>query len=80
MLYRSRYEIYLEGIRTDIIKTLEKEEHTIESLRVKLGVNWKTVRDRLLLLQNEGVVCKRRVGRVKLYYLNPKCEKEEREP
>jgi predicted transcriptional regulator len=80
MLYKSRYETYLEGIRTDIIKTLEKEEHTIESLRVKLGVNWKTVRDRLQSLQNEGVVCKKRVGKVNLYYLNPGFKKEEREP
>ena len=80
MLYRSRYEIYLEGIRTDIIKNLEEEEHTIESLRIKLGVNWKTVRDRLQSLQNEGIVCKKRVGKLNLYYLNPEFKKEEREP
>ena len=78
--YKSRYEIYLEGIRSDILEILKEEEHTIESLRIKLGVHWKTVRDRLQLLQNEGIVCKKRVGKLNLYYLNPEFKKEEREP
>ena len=76
--YKSRYDTYLEGIKSDILETLRKEEHTIESLRIELGINWKTARDRLRVLENSGIVCKKRVGRLNLYYLNHKSEKEAR--
>ena len=76
-IYKSRYETYLEGIRADILEALGNGDHTIESLRVKLGVNWATVRDRLRVLEKQDMVCQKRVGRVRLYYLNPACGKEE---
>lgn len=76
MLYRdkSRYIKYLEGIQTDILETLGNGDQTIESLRIKVGVNWKTVRDRLQVLEDKGIVCQRRVGRVRLYFLNPESK------
>ena len=80
MYTKSRYKAYLEGIRNDIIEALEEEEHTIESLRIVIGVVWRTARYQLQSLQNEGIVCKKRVGKVNLYYLNPGFKKEEREP
>lgn len=71
MINISRYQIYLDGIRDDMYVALEEQEHTIESLRIKLGVNWATVRDRLVVMEKEGTVCKRLVGKTRLFYLNP---------
>jgi predicted transcriptional regulator len=80
MLYKSRYSKYLEGIQTDILAALTKDSHTIESLRIKLGVNWATVRDRLQVLEDQNIVYQKRVGRVRLFYLRRGEESNERYP
>lgn len=62
----------------DIIKALREEEPlTVVAVAQKADICWRTAKKRLLELVDENKVALRKVGKMKLFFLNPELKKED---
>ena len=61
---------YREPIVSDVLGALEENEQTIESLRVKIGITWRTARKYLQALEDAGVISVKKVGNIRVYRLH----------
>lgn len=82
---RETYKLFLkqlgETVKFKIIAALRNEEPlTITAVAARTGLTWVTAKRRLNELVADGAVVLREIEGAKLFFLNPKFKKEEREP
>ena len=71
----SHYEV---AVKADILKALREEEPlTITAIAKRTNLTWKIAKRRLLKLEGEGYVVRRKIeGSALLFYHNPEFDKE----
>lgn len=69
-------EVFSSKLRMKILKIIFRlGEVNVSEIARRLGVNYSTTKQHLEILENEGIIQKKRFGRIQLYRINQNSSK-----